>query len=69
MGPMVHLLTVDSGFEAKLIRARLGADGVVCEIRGGVDGPYPVGPAHLYVLADDVELATALLDPVVDDEP
>ena len=42
MGPMVHLLTVDSGFEAKLIRARLGADGVLCEIRGGVTALYGV---------------------------
>lgn len=64
MGPMIHLVTVESGFEAKLIAARLGADGVVSELRGGVDGPYPVGRVHLYVLADDLELARELLVPV-----
>ena len=64
MGPMVHLVTVETGFEAKLIAARLGADGVVSELRGGVDGPYPVGPVYLYVSATDIDLAQELLVPV-----
>jgi len=61
---MVHLVTVESGFEAKLIAARLGADGVISELRGGVDGPYPVGRVHLYVPADELDLARELLTPV-----
>jgi Putative prokaryotic signal transducing protein len=64
MGPMIKLLTVDSGFEAKLIAARLGADGIICELRGGVDGPYPIGAAHVYVPLDDLELARDLMAPV-----
>ena len=64
MGPMVHLVTVKTGFEAKLIAARLGADGIVSELRGGVDGPYPIGPVYIYVGATDADLARELLVPV-----
>ena len=67
MGPMVKLVTVDGGFEAKLIRARLGADGVVCELRGSLDGPYPVGLVHIFVPDDELELARELLKPVESD--
>jgi hypothetical protein len=61
---MIKLLTVDSGFEGKLIAARLGADGIICELRGGVDGPYPIGAVHVYVPLDDLELARDLMAPV-----
>lgn len=53
---MVLLTTVGSAFEARLLAARLGAEGVLWELRGG-DGPYPVGPVHVYVAADDAEVA------------
>lgn len=68
MGPMVKLITVDDVFEAKVLHARLGADGVLCEMRGGVDGPYPIGLVHLYVPADELELAQALIEPIAFDE-
>ncbi|MEY2459325.1 MAG: putative prokaryotic signal transducing protein [Acidimicrobiaceae bacterium] len=61
MGPMVKLLTFGDGFEAKVVRARLTADGILCELRGGIDSVYPVGPVHLYVLEEDLELAQDLL--------
>ncbi|MGD9795675.1 MAG: DUF2007 domain-containing protein [Acidimicrobiia bacterium] len=63
MGPMVRLVSVGSGFEAKLIAARLGADGIICELKGGVDGPYPVGRAHVFVPEAQLELARELLEP------
>ncbi len=68
MEPMVELISVADHFEAKLLRARLGADGVLCEMRGPVDGPYPVGRVHLYVPADELALARALIEPLSDDE-
>src|SRR5262249_50684505 len=56
-GRMVRLATVQSGFEAKVLAARLGAEGIVWELRGAVDGPYPMGP--VVVLVEEHELAVA----------
>jgi hypothetical protein len=70
---MVKLTTLGSSFEAKVLAARLGSEGVVCELRGGVDGPYPFGPVHVYVEERTFDLARELLvtEPIDldDDEP
>jgi len=58
---MVRLATVQSGFEAKVMAARLGAEGIVWELRGGVDGPYPMGPVHVLVDEDDLDVARELM--------
>jgi hypothetical protein len=63
---MVRLLTTLDQFEARVLAARLGADGVLWEMRGGHDGPYPMGPVHLYVDAEDLPLAQELLDATVE---
>jgi hypothetical protein len=67
--PMVPVATASSGFEARLLAARLGSEGILWELRGNVDGPYPVGPVQVLVpqdrvaevrellIADDVEAA------------
>lgn len=47
--------------EAKLIAARLGAEGIVWELRGSVDGPFALGPIDVLVDADDIDDARALL--------
>ncbi len=67
-GPrMVHLLTVHSAFHARVIAARLSADGVTAQLRGAVDGPYPFGDVLLYVSEDDLPTAReALLADEVD---
>ena len=54
---MAHLTSVASAFEAKVIAARLGADGIVTELRGAVGGPYPFGTVE--VLVEETELAVA----------
>ncbi|HEX5366663.1 MAG TPA: hypothetical protein VFW63_08375 [Acidimicrobiales bacterium] len=54
---MVPLTTAATGFEARVIAAHLGAEGIVWELRGNVDGPYPVGP--VVVMVAEAELATA----------
>ncbi len=61
---MVKLTTVSSAFEAKVLAARLGTEGVVCELRGGVDGPYPIGHVHVYVEEPMLDTARSLLDDV-----
>ena len=70
---MVHLVTVDGPFEAKVLAARLGAEGIVWELRGASD-VYPVGRSHVYVDAEDLVTARELLltdavEAVFDDEP
>ncbi|HEX9259427.1 MAG TPA: hypothetical protein VF855_07805 [Acidimicrobiales bacterium] len=68
---MAHLVTVGGAFEAKVLAARLGTEGVVCELRGGVDGPYPMGSVHVYVEEHMLDAARELLEvePLgVDDE-
>ncbi len=60
-GPrMVLLTTVGSSFEARVLAARLGAEGVLWELRGA-DGPYPIGPVHVYVAEDDADVARAVV--------
>ncbi|MEO7837117.1 MAG: hypothetical protein ABIS21_05700 [Acidimicrobiales bacterium] len=59
---MVHLVSVHDTFHARVIAARLGSDGILTELRGAVDGPYPVrGEVRVYVVADDLPVARELL--------
>ena len=58
---MVRLATVRSGFEAKVMVARLGAEGIVWELKGAVDGPYPMGPVTVLVDEHDLDIARELL--------
>ena len=58
---MVPLVTVPSAFQARVLVARLGSEGIVTSLQGAVDGPYPVGDVSVQVDADDLELARQLL--------
>ncbi len=58
---MVHLLTVAGAFQARVIAARLGSEGIVTSLRGAVDGPYPFGDVRVFVDENDMELARQLL--------
>jgi hypothetical protein len=58
---MVRLATVRSTFHARVIAARLGAEGMVTELRGNLDGPYPMGDVHVYVGEDDLAAASELM--------
>jgi hypothetical protein len=58
---MVTVATTPNPFEARVIAARLGAEGMVWELRGPVDGPYPVGQVDVLVGADDYDAARELL--------
>ncbi len=56
-----HLRTVHNGFHARVIAARLGADGIVTQLRGSVDGPYPIGDVSVWVNEEDAPCAQELL--------
>jgi hypothetical protein len=59
--PMVTVTTATSSFEAQVIAARLGSEGILWQLRGNVDGPYPVGNVEVLVAASDYEVARELL--------
>ncbi len=58
---MVRLVTVNSTFHARVIAARVGAEGIVTQLRGNLDGPYPMGDVHVYVSEEDLPSASELL--------
>lgn len=61
IGPMVPLTTAANPLAARILAAHLGAEGIVWQLRGNVDGPYPVGPVEVLVPADDLEVARAVV--------
>lgn len=58
---MVRVATCGDAFEARLLAARLGAEGVVWSLRGAHDGPLALGSVDVLVDVDDLELARELL--------
>jgi len=59
---MVHLMTAGSTFEGRVVMARLGAEGILTQLLGARDGPYPLpGPVEVLVLADQADEARELL--------
>ena len=59
---MVHVATASGPFHARVIAARLGAAGILCEVRGGLDGPYPLaGPVDVLAPDEEADEARALL--------
>ena len=59
---MVPVASAQSPFHARVLAARLGADGIVTRLQGSVDGPYPAfGDIAVLVSVDDFEIARDLL--------
>ena len=59
--PMVHVRTVPTTFHARVIAARLGAEGIPTQLRGNVGGLYPIGDVSVWVAEADAEVASELL--------
>ena len=57
----MHLTTVAGAFHSRVLAARLGAEGVLAQLRGAVDGPYPMGAVAVYVPADELVSAREIL--------
>ena len=57
IGRMVHLATLNSSFEAQVVAARLGAEGVVWQLQGPIGGPLPL--SEVSVLVDEGDLVRA----------
>ncbi len=58
---MVRLLTAATPMEARIIAARLGAEGIVWDFRGSVDGLFPLGPVEILVDEDGLDAARDLM--------
>ena len=58
---MVPVLRADGTFHARVVAARLGSEGIVTQLRGNVDGPYPMGSVEVLVTEDDLGAARELL--------
>lgn len=60
--PMAHLITVGGVFHARVLAARLGAEGMLTDLRGALGATYPLGGAvHVFVDADQVDAARQVL--------
>jgi hypothetical protein len=58
----VYLTTASSAFHGRVLAARLGAEGILVELRGFSDGPYPLwSPVEVFVPDDQVSQASELL--------
>lgn len=63
---MVHLCTAEGSFHARVLVARLGADGILATVRGASEGPYPLATSvEVLVPAEELDVARELL--MVDD--
>jgi len=59
---MVPVCRVSGGFEARVLAARLGAEGLLVELRGGgVSTLWPGGAVEVLVAESDLEVARELL--------
>lgn len=58
---MVPVLRVSNGFHARVVAARLGSEGIVTQLRGGIDTPYPMGAVDVLVAEEELALARDLL--------
>ena len=58
---VVPLIRVPDAFHARVLVARLGSEGIVTQVRGGIDNPYPMGDVEVLVAEQDLDLARQLL--------
>lgn len=58
---LVPVARVPNEFHARVIAARLGSEGIITELRGGISSPYPMGEVDVLVSESEFEEAAALL--------
>jgi hypothetical protein len=62
-GPVQVYASADA-VDVQLMRGRLETEGISCMVKGEPEGPYRVGPAYLWVPAEDEASARAIIDAV-----
>ena len=63
-GSLVHVYSTSSLTDGYLARGRLEAEGIPVMLKGEGEGPYRLGPVHLYVPEELEVQAVMLLDEV-----
>lgn len=58
---MIHLTTVRGEFEGRVVAARLGAEGILAELRGCLGGIYPIDCAVEVWVEQDAALEAGML--------
>ena len=59
---MRHLTTVQGSFHGRVLAARLGAEGILVQLRGLTEGPYPLpGAVEVFVSDAQLDLAREIL--------
>jgi hypothetical protein len=58
---LVHLRTVPDPWQARVLAARLGAEGIMTHLQGNLSGPYPFGAVSVLVVEGQAEAAAELL--------
>lgn len=52
MADVVRVLTTSSVPEGEIVRSRLEGEGIPVLVKGEGEGPYRLGPVHLFVPAE-----------------
>jgi hypothetical protein len=59
-----RVFSTHSWLEGEIVKGRLEAEGIPVDLRGEHEGPYPVGPAELYVPASLETQARRILEQI-----
>lgn len=65
---LVRVLTTPSIPEGEIAKARLEAEGIPVLLKGEAEGPYRMGPIHLFVPADVEVQARLVLTATFDED-
>jgi hypothetical protein len=61
---VVKIYATPDAIDGQLMRGRLEAEGISVMMKGEGEGPYRVGPAYLWVSAEDEVRGRAVVDAV-----
>ncbi|HEX6331343.1 MAG TPA: DUF2007 domain-containing protein [Actinomycetota bacterium] len=67
MADLVRVLTTSSVPEGEVARSRLEGEGIPVLVKGEGEGPYRLGPVHLFVPAELEVQARLILSPAEPD--
>jgi len=65
MGRLIHVHTAGDAMEGQLLRGRLEAEDIPVFAKGEGEGPYRLGPMHLWVLEEHEVQARLVLAEVL----
>lgn len=61
---VVRVFASHSWLQGEIVKGRLEAEGIRVELKGEHEGPYPLGPAELFVPASQESEARRILEEI-----